>query len=78
MLLFFSFPFTPFFLFFLLELRCFGFFFSFFSMLDFSPSILRGAEFVPLVFGLFSLFLIFWGLVFSLSLLRSPEQAAPK
>ena len=29
-------------------------------------------------FGLFSLFLIFWGLVFSLSLPRSPEQAAPK
>ena len=37
MLLFFSFLFTPFFLFFLLELRCFWAF-SLFSMLDFSPS----------------------------------------
>ena len=74
---FFSFLFTLFFLFFLLELRCFCFFFSLFDVGLFS-FILRGAEFVPLVFGLFSLFLIFWGLVFSLSLPRSPEQAAPK
>ena len=65
----------------------FPFFFSFgvalFSSLFgvglFSFFLLGGAEFVLLVFGLFSLFLIFWGpCFFSLSLLRSPEQAAPK
>ena len=49
-----------------------------FSVLDIFLFLSGGAEFVLLVFGLFSLFLIFWGLVFSLSLPRSPEQAAPK
>ena len=50
-----------------------------FSVLDiFFFFFLGGAEFV-LVFGLSSLFLIFWGpCVFSFSLLRSPEQATPK
>ena len=68
--LFFSFLFTPFFFF---------FFFFFWSCAVFSSSslfgvglfsffILRGAAFILLVFGLFSLFLIFWGpCVFSLS-----------
>ena len=43
------------------------FFLLLFSVLDFSP-FLRGTEFVLLVFGLFSLFLIFWRpCVFSLS-----------
>ena len=55
---FFSFLFTPFFFsFFLLELRCFS---SFSGVGHFSFFILRGAEFVLLVFGLFSLFLIFF------------------
>ena len=71
---------------------CYFFFFSFHAFLFFSFGValfffrrwtfsfffLGGAEFVLRVFGLFSLFLIFWGLVFSLSLPRSPEQAAPK
>ena len=53
-------------------------FFFFFRCWTFSFFFLGGAEFVLRVFGLFSLFLIFWGLVFSLSLPRSLEQAAPK
>ena len=66
-LLFFSFLFTSFFFFFfLLELRFFSS--SLFGVRLFSFFILKGAEFVLLVFGLFSLFLIFWGpCVFSLS-----------
>ena len=52
--------------------------FFFFRCWTFSFFFLGGTEFVLRVFGLFSLFLIFWGLVFSLSLPRSPEQAAPK
>ena len=61
---FFSFLFTPSFFF------SFGvaLFFFFFRCWTFSFFFLGGAEFVLLVFGLFSLFLIFWGLVFSLSL----------
>ena len=43
-------------------------FFFFFRCWTFSFFFLGGAEFVLRVFGLFSLFLIFWGLVFSLSL----------
>ena len=76
--LFFSrlFFFLFFFFLFLLGLRCSS---SFFGAWHFPFSFCGGgAEFVLLVFGLFSLFLIFWGLVFSLSLPRSPEQAAPK
>ena len=76
MLLLFLLFFSRLFFLFFLGLRCSssfgaGHFFLFLS---------GGAEFV-LVFGLFSLFLIFWGpCVFSLSLslLRSPEQATPK
>ena len=54
--------------------------FFFFRCWTFSLFFLGGAEFVLRDFGLFSLFLIFWGLMFSLSLslLRWPEQAAPK
>ena len=43
-------------------------FFLFFRCWTFSFFFLGGAEFVLRVFGLFSLFLIFWGLMFSLSL----------
>ena len=60
---FFSFLFTPsFFVSFGVAL------FFFFRCWTFSFFFLGGAEFVLRVFGLFSLFLIFWGLVFSLSL----------
>ena len=73
LLLLFSFLFTPSFFF------SFGVaLFFFFRCWTFSFFFLGGAEFVLRVFGLFSLFLIFWGLVISLSLPRSPEQAAPK
>ena len=66
LLFFFSFHAFFFFFFFLLELRCFSS--SIFSVGLFSFFFLGGAEFVLLVFGLFSLFLIFWGpCVFSLS-----------
>ena len=82
LLLFFSFLFTPsyFFLFFSrLPFFAFGVaLLFFFRCWTFSFFFLGGAEFVLRVVGLFSLFLIFWGLVFSLSLPRSPEQAAPK
>ena len=78
LLLFFSFLFTPSFFFsfgvaLFFFFRCWTFSFFFFFFLGGG-----GAEFVLRVFGLFSLFLIFWGLVFSLSLPRSPEKAAPK
>ena len=64
---FFSFLYKPFFFFsfFLLELRCFT---SLFGAGHFPFSFCGGAEFVLRVFGLLSLFFIFWGLVFSLSL----------
>ena len=62
---FFFFSFHAFF--FLLELRCFSTS-SLFGVGLFSFFFLVGAEFLLLVFGLFSLFLIFWGpCVFSLS-----------
>ena len=61
-----------FFSFFLLELRCFST--SLFGVGLFSFFFLGDAEFVLLVFGLFSLFLIFWGpCVFSLSPSLSPS-----
>ena len=65
----FLFYFHAFFFFFLLVLRCFSS--SLFGVGLFSFFFLGGAEFVLLVFGLFSLFLIFWGpCVFSLSFNR--------
>ena len=62
---------TSFFFFFFSRLPFFSFgvaLFFFFQCWTFSFFFLGGAEFVLRVFGLFSLFLIFWGLVFSLSL----------
>ena len=53
---------------FLVSFPCFLFSSSLFGVGLFSFFFLGGAEFVLLAFGLFYLFLIFWGLVFSLSL----------